>query len=144
MSGFPIIITRQFTQFKFKESIPKNLRSHIVYKFLCSWCKTTCYGQNEKHFFVRSSKHLGPRSLTGKCIKNFEKSAINDNILIKGYDANYDDFSIFFKWEQCFQITLQGTTFAQELNNNIWGYSLELFDWSLICYILFYSYFINY
>ena len=31
-------------------------------------------------------------------------SAINDHILIKGYDANYDDFSIFIKWEQCFQI----------------------------------------
>ena len=35
--------------FRFRDSIPKELRSHIVYKFLCSNCNITYYGETERH-----------------------------------------------------------------------------------------------
>ena len=70
MSGFPNIITRKDTEFKFKDSVPKNLCSHLFYKFLCSCCHVIYYGQTEKHLFVLSSEYLGLMPLTGKCIKN--------------------------------------------------------------------------
>ena len=35
--------------FRFKDSIPKELRSHIVYKFLFSNCNITYYGEIERH-----------------------------------------------------------------------------------------------
>ena len=44
--------------FRFKDSITKELHSHIVYKFLCSNCNITCYGETERHLNVRSGEHL--------------------------------------------------------------------------------------
>ena len=31
--------------FKFKDSIPKYLHLHLIYKFLCSCCNATYYGE---------------------------------------------------------------------------------------------------
>ena len=36
--------------FKFKDVVNTRLSSHIVYKFICSCCNTTYYGQTQKHF----------------------------------------------------------------------------------------------
>ena len=44
--------------FQFKDSIPKELRSHIVYKFFCSNCNITYCGETERHLDVRSGEHL--------------------------------------------------------------------------------------
>ena len=52
--------------FQFKRSIPKELGSHIVYKFLCSNCNITYYGETECHLNVRSGEHLNLSALTGK------------------------------------------------------------------------------
>ena len=52
---------------------------------------------DERHFFFRSSKLLGLTPLTGECIKNSIKSAINDYILVEGPFANYDDFMIVLR-----------------------------------------------
>ena len=43
---------------------------------------------------VCSSEHLALRPLTDKSMKNPTKSAINDQILLKCIDANYDNFYI--------------------------------------------------
>ena len=38
--------------FRFKGSIPKERRSLLVYKFLCSNCNITYYGETERHLIV--------------------------------------------------------------------------------------------
>ena len=45
--------------FGFKDVIPKELRSHIVYKFSCGKCIFTYYGKSEHHVNIRSSEHIG-------------------------------------------------------------------------------------
>ena len=45
--------------FNFKDAVNTKLSSHIVYKFMCSCCNGTYYGQTQRHFFVRASEHLG-------------------------------------------------------------------------------------
>ena len=45
--------------FRFKDIILKEISSHLVYKFMCSCCNATYYGESERHFFVRASEHLG-------------------------------------------------------------------------------------
>ena len=50
--------------FGFKDVIPKELRSHPVYKFSCSSCNTTYYGKTERHLNVRSGEHIGLSPLT--------------------------------------------------------------------------------
>ena len=61
--------TRLSSLFKFKESIPKYLRSHLIYKFSCSCCNATYYGKTERHLFLRASEHLGITPLIQKRVK---------------------------------------------------------------------------
>ena len=40
--------------FNFKDVVNTKLSSHIVYKFMCSCCNATCYGQTQKKFLCES------------------------------------------------------------------------------------------
>ena len=80
--------------FRFKDSIPKELRSHIVYKFLCSNCNITCYGETERHLNVRFGEHLSLSASTGKCVSNNKKSAVKDHCLFFNHVGSFEDFSI--------------------------------------------------
>ena len=80
--------------FRFKDSIPKELRSHIVYKFLCSNCNITYYGETERHLNVRSGEHLSLSALTGKRVNNNKKSAAKDHCLFFNHMGSFEDFSI--------------------------------------------------
>ena len=51
--------------FRFKDVIPKDLRSHLVYKFQCSSCNATCYGKRARPLNVKSGKHIILFPLTG-------------------------------------------------------------------------------
>ena len=44
--------------FKFKESIPLHLCSHLIYKFQWSNCNITYYGETERHHKVRAGEHI--------------------------------------------------------------------------------------
>ena len=98
-----------------------------MYKFTCSCCNTTYYGESERHFFVRASEHLGMTPLTGKRVKNPKKSAVLDHILLKGHD-----FTILLKENNRFKLHLKESLLIKrdkpELNRNIYSYPLELFD----------------
>ena len=118
--------------FKFKESIPKYLRSHLIYKFMCSCCNATYYGETKRHLFVRASEHLGITPLTQKRVKNPKKSAIIDHILLEGHNATYDDFSILTTESNEFKLHLKESLLIKrdkpELNRNCYTHPLELFD----------------
>ena len=42
--------------FHFKDVIPKELQSYVVYEFFCGNCNVTYYGNTERHINVRSSE----------------------------------------------------------------------------------------
>ena len=89
--------TRLSSLFRFKDIIPTDISSHLVYKFTCTCSNATYYGESERHFFVRASKHLGITPLTGKRVRKPKKSAIFDHILLNGHDASFQDFTILLK-----------------------------------------------
>ena len=70
--------------------------------------------------------------LTGKRVKNPKKLAIFDHILLKGYDASFEDFTILLKENNKFKLHLKEslliTRDKPELNRNIYSYPSELFD----------------
>ena len=72
-----------------------------------SCCDTTCYGQTQRHFFVRASEHLGITPLTGKFVKTPKKSAIFDHMLLDGHKASFDNFSILLKESNSFKLQLK-------------------------------------
>ena len=61
----------------------------------------------ESHFFVKASEHIGMTPLTGKRVKNPKKLAIFDDILLKGHDASFEDFTILLKENNEFKLHLK-------------------------------------
>ena len=80
--------------FCFKDITPKEIKSHLMYKFMCNCCNATYYAGSERHFFVIAFEHLGMTPLTGKRVKNPKKSAIINHILLKDHDSSFEDFAI--------------------------------------------------
>ena len=95
--------------FHFKDVVNVKLSSHIVYKFMCSCCNATYYGQTERHFLVRAAEHLGITPLTAKFVKTPKKSAIFNHMLLDGHKASFDNFSILLKENNAFKLQLKGS-----------------------------------
>ena len=116
--------------------IPKEISSNLVYKFKCSCCNATYYGQSERHFFFRASEHLGMTPLTGKRAKKPKKSAISDHILLNGHDVSFGDFTILLTENKRFKLHSKESLLIKrgkpELHKSIYSYPLELFDWLLL------------
>ena len=116
----------------FKDVVNTKLSSHIVYKFLCSCCNATYYGQTQRHVFARASEHLDITPLAGKFVETLKKSAIFDHMLLDGRKASFDNFSILLKESNPFQLQLKESLLISRekpiLNKNIYSFPLELFD----------------
>lgn len=73
-------ITCLSSLFKFEGSIPKYLRSNLIYKFSCSFCNSIIIMKLRDTFLVRVLEHLGITPLKQKRIKNPKKFATMDHI----------------------------------------------------------------
>ena len=71
--------------FKFKDSIPLHLHSHLIYKFQCSNCNITYYGKIERHLKVKACEHISTSPLTEKRVNNNKKSSFKDHCLLSGH-----------------------------------------------------------
>ena len=80
--------------FKFKDSIPLHLRSHLNYKFQCSNFNITYYGETECHLKVRAGGHISTSPLMGKRVNNNKKSSVKDHCLLSGHVCLFDDFTM--------------------------------------------------
>ena len=88
-------------------SIPNFLRLHLTFKFSCSCCNATYYGETERHLFLRTSEHLVMTPVTPKRVKNDHKSVIMDHILLEGNNATCEDFSILIPRNNHFKLHLK-------------------------------------
>ena len=66
--------------FGFKDKIPGELKSGLVYRFKCGGCNTTYYGKTTCHFHVRICEHFGISPLTGKVLTTLNRTAISDHL----------------------------------------------------------------
>ena len=58
--------TKLSNSFRFKDSIPKDLTSEVVYKFQCGFLNESYCEKSMRHLDIRSGEHIGVPSLTGK------------------------------------------------------------------------------
>ena len=81
---------------KFKDSIPVDLRSKVVYCFNCPNCKmgSTYIGCTERHLRVRIDGHRGISSRTGAQLKSKEHSNIRHHALACRSEISSSDFKI--------------------------------------------------
>ena len=45
--------------FRFKDRVPYDLVSGVVYKYTCGRCSSSYYDETERHLKVRSGEHIG-------------------------------------------------------------------------------------
>ena len=119
-----------FSLFRFKDVIPKELQSHIVYKFSCGNYNVTYYGKTEGHLNVRSSEHISILHLTGKRVE--WKPAISDNLLRHNHDSDFNYFTILYRDDNGFRLLSKETILISRgspvLNKNTSFIPLLLFD----------------
>ena len=62
--------TRLGNNFHFKDQIPKDLTSGVIYKFQCGLCNESYYGEYMRHLNVRIGEHIGISQLARKQVKS--------------------------------------------------------------------------
>ena len=116
--------------FKFKDSIPLYLRSHVIYKFQCSNYNITYYGETERHLKVRASEHISTCPLTGKRVMKNKKSSVKDHCLLSGHVCSFDDFTVLnyesHKFRRLIKESLLVTKDKPLLNKRVKSLKLEL------------------
>ena len=98
--------TRLGNNFHFKDQIPKDLTSGVVYKFQCGLCNEFYYGECMRHLNVRTGEHIGISSLTRKQVKP-KNSSVVDHLLHCNHSASHDDFSILTREKKKFLLELK-------------------------------------
>ena len=80
--------------FKLKEALPDELRSHIIYKYICDACQATYYGSTVKQSKVRFSQHFGKSHRTSLPISKPLQSSIRDHCLNNDHPMRIRNFNI--------------------------------------------------
>ena len=99
--------------FRFKDRIPKELTSGVVYKFQCGLCNESYYGECVRHLNVRIGEHVG-------------------SILLCNHSLFVENFSVLTKENKKFLLELKESLLIMRdkpfLNRNIRSASLYLLD----------------
>ena len=117
--------------FRFKDPIPKELTSGVVYKFQCGLYNESYYGECVRHLNVRIGEHIGISPLTSKKVKP-KGSAISDHLLLCNHSPSFENFSVLTKENKKFLLELEESLLIMRvkpsLNRNIRSGPLHLFD----------------
>ena len=132
---FQIVFKRQrklSNVFRFKDCLPFNLVSGVVYKYTCGRCSSTYYGGMDRHLKVRSGEHIGISPLTFKKTKPSKESAIRDHLLNCNNILSCEEFTILTNRNNKFVLEIKERLLIKRdrciLNKNISSAKLILFD----------------
>ena len=121
--------------FSFKDRIPLNVRSLLIYKFTCSSCNSAYVGKTKRHFLVRMSEHLGVSLSTGNKYtynpKNNNNTAVLNHINCNNCKATLDNFLVIGGAQNDFLLCLKESLLIQLhkpiLNKSVESMPLQLF-----------------
>ena len=123
---------RLSNSFRYKDPIPKDLISGVVYKFKCGLCNESYYGESIRHLHIRSGEHIGVSPLTGKKVKPSNNSAICDHLLHCNFLPSFDNFSVLAYENKKYLLEIKESLLIMRdkpsLNRNINSAPLYLFD----------------
>ena len=83
-------------KFRFKDQIPKDLRSLVLYTYKCDSCNAIYHGKTKRHYKVRINEHLGMSTMTEKPLKYNSKdaTAIREHCIDCNHNNSNDNFGI--------------------------------------------------
>ena len=94
--------TRLSNFFRFKDKVPVNLRSNVVYKFSCGRCNATYYGGTYRHLNIRVGEHSGISPLKSKAKTT---TVIKDHMLFCDHVLSLEDFKILESSNSAFHLS---------------------------------------
>ena len=80
--------------FKHKENLPDELRSHIIYKYICDACQASYIGSTVKQSKVRFFQHMGVSHRTSLPIAKPVQSSIRDHCEFSDHRMRVSNFSV--------------------------------------------------
>ena len=80
--------------FRFKDCVPYDLVSVVVYECTSGRCSSFYYGETERHLKVRSGENIGISPLTFKKKKPSKEISIRDHLLECDNNHSFDEFTI--------------------------------------------------
>ena len=83
------------TLFRFKDSLPEELQSFVVYKFTCGACNSSYVGKTDRHRHIRWCEHLKVQPFHGGPSQSKAKpTAVEIHCKTTGHNATPDDFEV--------------------------------------------------
>ena len=79
--------------FRFKDKVPRELQSSVVYKYLCC-CNATYYGRSKRQLQTRIFQHLGRSIRTNRQLSNPPFSAIRQHSEEEDHPIDKDAFTV--------------------------------------------------
>ena len=117
--------------FRFKNHIPKELTSGLIYKFQCGFCSESYYGESVRHLNVRIGEDIGISPFTEKKVKP-KCSAVSDHLLLCNHSPSFENFIVLTKENKTLLLELKESLLIMRekpsLNRNIRSAPLYLFD----------------
>ena len=81
--------------FQYKDKLPFDLKSNIVYYYGCAQCASATYiGSTIRCAYVRVAEHRGRSHITGVLSKSPNPSAIRDHAIATGHGIKDQNFKI--------------------------------------------------
>ena len=77
--------------FRFKGCLSPLLRSNVIYKYTCSSCSASYYGETSRNLKIRCLEHLGSNK-SGRSMSSPRNSSIYDHISSLGHNGSVEDF----------------------------------------------------
>ena len=124
--------------FGFKDKVPTDVRSHLLYRYTCSRCNSVYLGETRRHYLVRSFEHLGVSLKTGKNYSYNPKNSNNSSVLTHVREGGCKDqgkmenFQIIGSASTylnlCIEESLLIQKYKPKLNVNVKSTPLLLFD----------------
>ena len=127
--------------FRFKDRVPYDLVSGVVYEYTCGRCNSSYYGETERHLKVRSGEHIGISPLSFKKTKPSKEGSIRDHLLQCGNNPSFDEFTILAHGNKKYLLEIKEILLIKcnqpVLNKNISSATLYLFDTVLCHWLVF-------
>ena len=107
--------------FSFKERLPRDMDSMLLYKFTCGVCNSTYIGETKRHFTVRSHEHMGISLATNKPLayNANNATAIRKHCHDNEHDCSIDNFSIIGHASNKFHLRLKESFLISKVNPTI-------------------------
>ena len=100
----------------YKHFFPPLVSSNVIYKYSCSGCNATYYGETSRNLKIRCYEHLGINKSGGNCALS-SSSSIWDHNKHSIHVGTPENFSIISKTDNSFDLSIHESLLQRDRSN---------------------------